>query len=116
MSCQWTGSSWRSRSNASLGGPATYPSGSYRLMPREHREMSTLEAVPPPAIHLGADDIPFVEIGGGNLMKVLHVSESQGYWVVENVFQTGFAVPPHRHTGPVWAFTVSGAWKYAEYD
>jgi 2,4'-dihydroxyacetophenone dioxygenase len=81
--------------------------------------MSTLEeapAGPPPAIHLGADDIPFVEIGGGNLLKVLHVSESQGYWVVENVFQTGFAVPTHRHTGPVWAFTVSGAWKYAEYD
>src|SRR5688500_14626063 len=88
-------------------------------MLREHREMSTLEEVPPappPAIHLGADDIPFVEIGGGNLLKVLHVSESQGYWVVENVFQTGFAVPTHRHTGPVWAFTVSGAWKYAEYD
>ena len=22
----------------------------------------------------------------------------------------------HRHTGPVWGYTTSGAWKYAEYD
>ena len=22
----------------------------------------------------------------------------------------------HRHTGPVWGYTVSGAWKYKEYD
>ena len=22
----------------------------------------------------------------------------------------------HRHTGPVWGYTISGAWKYKEYD
>ena len=22
----------------------------------------------------------------------------------------------HRHTGPVWGYTTSGAWKYKEYD
>jgi quercetin dioxygenase-like cupin family protein len=32
------------------------------------------------------------------------------------VFQAGFEVPTHRHTGPVWGYTVSGAWKYKEYE
>jgi 2,4'-dihydroxyacetophenone dioxygenase len=25
-------------------------------------------------------------------------------------------VQTHRHTGPVWGYTNSGAWKYKEYD
>ena len=28
----------------------------------------------------------------------------------------GFQVKAHRHTGPVWGYTVSGAWKYLESD
>ncbi|GCD97267.1 2,4'-dihydroxyacetophenone dioxygenase family protein [Embleya hyalina] len=69
-----------------------------------------------PAVHLGADDLPFVDIGGGNKLKVLCVKEEEGLWIVENVFQPGFAVETHRHTGPVYGYTTSGAWKYAEYD
>ena len=69
-----------------------------------------------PAIHLGSDDLPFVEIGGGNKLKVLCVKEEEGLWIVENVFQPGFAVETHRHTGPVYGYTTSGAWKYVEYD
>lgn len=70
----------------------------------------------PEAIHVGADDLPFVDIGGGNQLKVLQVDERQGLWIVENIFQAGFAVQPHKHTGPVYGYTSSGAWKYAEYD
>ncbi|MGW9207508.1 2,4'-dihydroxyacetophenone dioxygenase family protein [Embleya sp. NPDC055664] len=69
-----------------------------------------------PAVHLGVDDLPFVDIGGGNKLKVLCVKEEEGLWIVENVFQPGFAVETHRHTGPVYGYTTSGAWKYAEYD
>ncbi|MFI6584694.1 2,4'-dihydroxyacetophenone dioxygenase family protein [Embleya sp. NPDC050493] len=69
-----------------------------------------------PAVHIGAEDLPFVEIGGGNKLKVLCVKEEEGLWIVENVFQPGFAVETHRHTGPVYGYTVSGAWKYTEYD
>ncbi|MYS81261.1 2,4'-dihydroxyacetophenone dioxygenase family protein [Embleya scabrispora] len=69
-----------------------------------------------PAVHIGAEDLPFVEIGGGNKLKVLCVKEEEGLWIVENVFQPGFAVETHRHTGPVYGYTVSGAWKYVEYD
>ncbi len=70
----------------------------------------------PEAQHVGADDLPFVDIGGGNKLKVLQVHPKEGLWIVENVFQTGFEVQTHRHTGPVWGYTSSGAWKYKEYD
>lgn len=68
------------------------------------------------AQHIGRDELPWVEIGGGNKLRVLHVKRGEGLWIVENVFQAGYAVQTHRHTGPVWGYTVSGAWKYKEYD
>jgi 2,4'-dihydroxyacetophenone dioxygenase len=70
----------------------------------------------PVAVHVGRDDLPFVDIGGGNLLKVIRVDEAEGLWIVENVFQSGFAVQTHRHTGPVFGYTTSGAWRYREYD
>ncbi len=68
------------------------------------------------ATHIGADELPFVDIGGGNLLKVLQVREDEGLWIIENVFQKGYVLNAHRHTGPVFGYTVSGAWKYKEYD
>ena len=68
------------------------------------------------AVHLGADDLPFVEIGGGSKMKVIQVKPEEGLWIVENIFQAGYEVQRHKHTGPVYAYTTSGAWKYAEYE
>ncbi len=70
----------------------------------------------PGAVHVGADDLPFVDIGEGSLMKVIQVKEKEGLWIVENIFQAGYEVQKHRHTGPVWGYTTSGAWKYKEYD
>ena len=77
--------------------------------------MTVVEGVPS-AVHIGADELPFVDMGGGNLLKVLQVDEQAGLWIIENVFQAGFEVPTHRHTGPVWGYTAAGAWKYKEYD
>lgn len=73
-------------------------------------------STPPPAIHVGAKDLPFVEIGGGSKLKVIHVRKGEGLWIIENVFQAGYEVQTHKHTGPVWGYTTSGAWKYKEYD
>jgi 2,4'-dihydroxyacetophenone dioxygenase len=70
----------------------------------------------PEAVHRGAEEMPFVELGDGNKLKVLMVDEGQGLWVIENVFQAGFTVQTHKHTGPVYGYTTSGAWKYKEYD
>src|SRR3954468_12745723 len=70
----------------------------------------------PEAVHRGADELPFVEIGDGNKLKVIQVDVGEGLWIVENIFQKSYAVQTHRHTGPVYAYTTSGAWKYREYD
>lgn len=77
--------------------------------------MSTTSSAPE-AVHLGDTEIPWAEIGGGNKMRLLQVRPTEGLWIIENIFQNGFAAPIHRHTGPVWGYTTSGAWKYAEYD
>jgi len=55
------------------------------------------------AIHLGAEDLPFVEIGGGNKLKVIQVDLGAGLWIVENIFHRNYAIQKHRHTGPVYA-------------
>ena len=57
-----------------------------------------------------------METGGGNKLKVIQVDVAEGLWIVENIFQAGYAVQTHRHTGPVYGYTMSGAWKYREYD
>ena len=76
----------------------------------------TTVAAAPSAVHIGASDLPFVDIGGGSKLKVIQVKEREGLWIVENIFQAGYDVQTHRHTGPVYAYTTSGAWKYKEYD
>jgi len=68
------------------------------------------------AIHRGAGDMPWVEIGDGSKLKVLQVHPKEGLWIVENIFMAGMEVQKHKHTGPVWGYTTSGAWKYKEYD
>jgi len=70
----------------------------------------------PEAVHIGGEELPFVDIGDGSLLKVLQVRPKEGLWIVENIFQAGYAVDTHRHTGPVFGYTRSGAWKYKEYD
>ncbi len=68
------------------------------------------------AVHKGASDLPWADIGGGNKLRLLQIDEREGLWIIENIFMAGFQVQAHRHTGPVWGYTVSGAWKYKEYD
>jgi quercetin dioxygenase-like cupin family protein len=70
----------------------------------------------PEAVHIGRDDLPYIDIGDGSKLRVLQVKEGEGLWIVENIFQAGYEVETHRHTGPVWGYTRSGAWKYKEYD
>ena len=54
----------------------------------------------PESIHVAADDLPFVELGDGALLKVLQVKLGEGLWIIENVFQAGYEVDTHKHTGP----------------
>ena len=79
--------------------------------------MATSEALDgiPRAIHRGEDELPWVDIGEGSLMRVPHVDVEAGLWVVHNRFLPGYRVATHKHTGEVHAFTLSGAWRYEEY-
>ncbi len=72
--------------------------------------------IQPEAVHIGREELPWVDIGDGSQLRVLQVKPKEGLWIVENIFQAGYEVDTHRHTGPVWGYTRSGAWKYKEYD
>jgi quercetin dioxygenase-like cupin family protein len=71
---------------------------------------------PAESIHIGAADLPFVDIGEGAKLKVLQVKRGENLWIIENIFQAGYEVQTHRHSGPVFGYTTAGAWKYKEYD
>jgi quercetin dioxygenase-like cupin family protein len=67
------------------------------------------------ALHIGEDDLPWLESEDGSKVKVLHVDLNQGLWVVKTLWKPGYAVQTHYHTGPVFAVTRSGSWYYKEY-
>lgn len=70
----------------------------------------------PAAFHVGTDDLPFVDLGDGSTLQLLHVNVEAGLWVIRTKFQPGYLVDTHKHTGTVYAFTMTGSWKYLEYD
>src|SRR4051812_31191106 len=75
--------------------------------------MSTVASVPT-AIHRPDDALPFAPIAPGVESKVSQVNISDGLWVVRSRMQPGYLAQTHRHTGPVYGFTLSGAWHYLE--
>lgn len=68
------------------------------------------------AIHRGDDELPWAMLPDGSQLKLLQVRPREGLWIIRTRFQPGYVVQTHKHTGPVWGYTVSGAWKYKEYD
>ncbi len=76
--------------------------------------MTILDGIPQ-ALHRGEEELPFVDLGDGSTLQLLQVDLDAGLWVIRNKFRPGMQVQRHRHTGQVFAFTQSGAWKYAEY-
>ena len=67
------------------------------------------------AIHRGESELPFVDFADGVSLQLLQVDLDQGLWVVRTRFAPGITIPTHRHTGPVFAVTLAGSWKYLEY-
>ena len=68
----------------------------------------------PSAVHRGEEDLPWIDSGRGNEVKLLTAKISEGLWIVRTRFQPGTAVQTHRHTGQVYAYTMSGSWHYKE--
>ncbi len=67
------------------------------------------------AVHLGEEDIPWVDTGVGLELKLVQADIGAGLWIVRNRLTPGTVVQKHKHTGQVFGYTLSGAWKYAEY-
>jgi quercetin dioxygenase-like cupin family protein len=67
------------------------------------------------AIHRGESDLPFVDFMDGVSLQLLQVDLDRGLWVVRTRFAPGITIPTHKHTGPVFAVTLAGSWKYLEY-
>ena len=64
--------------------------------------------------HRSDDELPWVDLTPEVETKVAHVNLKEGLWVVRNRMQPGTQVQTHRHTGPVFAFTMTGSWHYLE--
>jgi quercetin dioxygenase-like cupin family protein len=75
--------------------------------------MTTFEI--PRALHRSESDIPFVDLGDRSEMQLLQCDVEAGLWVIRTRFPPGYRVQTHKHTGEVFAFTLSGSWRYAEY-
>ena len=69
----------------------------------------------PRAIHRGEEELPFVDFAEGVKVQLLQVDIPLGLWVVRTRFAPGTTILTHKHTGPVYAFTLAGQWKYVEY-
>jgi len=69
----------------------------------------------PPSLHRAENDLPFVPYQEGVLFQLLQVNTETGLWVIRVRFEPGVTIQRHRHTGEVYAFTVSGSWRYLEY-
>jgi 2,4'-dihydroxyacetophenone dioxygenase len=77
------------------------------------RGMSLIDI--PRALHRGESDLPFVSVGDGTHIQLLQADIEGGLWVVRTKFDSGVTIPRHKHTGEVFAFTISGRWRYLEY-
>jgi len=69
----------------------------------------------PVSFHRAEEDLPFVPYQDGVVFQLLQVDIEAGLWVVRARFDPGVTIQRHRHTGEVYAFTLSGSWRYLEY-
>jgi quercetin dioxygenase-like cupin family protein len=69
----------------------------------------------PLSLHRAENDLPFVPYQEGVVFQLLQVNTDTGLWVIRVRFEPGVTIQRHRHTGEVFAFTVSGSWRYLEY-
>lgn len=70
---------------------------------------------PPPALHRGETDLPFVAYQEGVTFQLNQVDIEGGYFVVRVRGEPGRTIQRHKHTGEIFAFTLAGSWRYLEY-
>ncbi len=69
----------------------------------------------PLSLHRGEIDLPFVPYQDGVVFQLLQVNLEAGLWIIRVRLDPGVSIQRHRHTGEVFAFTISGSWRYLEF-
>jgi quercetin dioxygenase-like cupin family protein len=69
----------------------------------------------PLSSHRAEHELPFVPYQEGVVFQLMQVNTETGLWVIRVRFEPGVTIQRHRHTGEVFAFTISGSWRYLEY-
>jgi 2,4'-dihydroxyacetophenone dioxygenase len=69
----------------------------------------------PTALHRAETELPFVDYQPGIVFQLLQADIEAGLWIVRVRAEPGVTIQRHRHTGEVFAFTLTGSWKYLEY-
>jgi 2,4'-dihydroxyacetophenone dioxygenase len=71
----------------------------------------------PPSFHIGSESGPFARNFGaeGVNLQLLQADVEGGLFAARIRFAPGTQLAPHKHTGAVHAFTLSGEWCYLEY-
>ena len=65
-------------------------------------------------LHIGREDLPWMEGGDGSALQLLHVDLNIGLWISKTRLPAGYRVATHYHTGLVFAVTLEGSWFYLE--
>jgi quercetin dioxygenase-like cupin family protein len=78
--------------------------------------LSAREIIPPLTIQRGPADLPFVNTMPGVESQLVHVNLETGLWVTRVHLSPGYRSARHRHHGEVFAFTISGRWRYLEQE
>lgn len=74
-------------------------------------------ATAPPALHVGVDEIPWVDNARvGGRMRLLQIDADAQMSVSHGLLPAGLAVGTHRHQGPVQMWTMAGWWVYREHE
>jgi 2,4'-dihydroxyacetophenone dioxygenase len=71
----------------------------------------------PEALHIDTLNRPYAKDFGapGVDLQLLHADIESGTFAVRIRFAPGVQLPPHHHTGVVYAYTLAGKWYYLEY-
>lgn len=80
-------------------------------------EVMIMPANVPLSLHVATDSFPFAYdyYAEGLNLKLLQADVEGGLFAVRISFKPGVQLPPHKHTGAVHAFTLSGEWTYLEH-